>query len=136
MKIVELSKLITDELKAEEFLRQKGILKTFMHYPYCRNKHIGKVRRNFLKCFRCKREWSVRKGSILENLKIPFSKFILALKLFELEVPVLRAGKELNLAYNTTHKLFMLIRERIYTATCGDDLSLAFWKGEEKSKLK
>jgi len=47
----------------------------------------------------------VRKGSIFEKTKVSFSKFLMALKLFELEV-VLRASKELGLAYNTVHKLF------------------------------
>ena len=66
------------------------------------------------KCSQCKREWSIRKGSVLEGLKIPLHKFVLALKLFELEVPALRASKELGLAYNTVHKLFQLIRKKIY----------------------
>ena len=64
---MELTKLIDiarDEASAEEFLRKKGILKTFTCCPYCGNKHFGKVRRNVYKCYRCKREWSVRKGSI------------------------------------------------------------------------
>ena len=122
MNMVKLSKVITDEQKAEEFLREVGILKTFRKCPYCGNKHFGKVRRNFYKCYRCKREWSVRKGSVLERMKIPFNKFVLALKLFELEVPVLKACKELELSYNTVHRLFMLFREKIYKKTGEDDL--------------
>ena len=97
-------------------------MKTFRKCPYCGNKHFGKVRRNFYKCYRCKREWSVRKGSVLERMKIPFNKFVLALKLFELEVPVLKACKELELSYNTVHRLFMLFREKIYKKTGEDDL--------------
>jgi len=122
---MELTKFIDiarDEASAEEFLRKKGILKTFTQCPYCGNKHFGKVRRNVYKCYRCKREWSVRKGSIFEKTKVSFSKFLMALKLFELEVPVLRASKELGLAYNTVHKLFTLIREHIYRATSKDNL--------------
>ena len=122
MNMVKLSKVITDEQKAEEFLREVGILKTFRKCPYCGNKHFGKVRRNFYKCYRCKREWSVRKGSVLERMKIPFNKIVLALKLFELEVPVLKACKELELSYNTVHRLFMLFREKIYKKTGEDDL--------------
>ena len=55
-------------------------------------------------------------------MKIPFSKFVLALKLFELEVPVLKACKELELSYNTVHRLFMLFRERIYQKASEDNL--------------
>ena len=122
MNMVKLSKVMTDEHKAEEFLREIGILKTFRKCPYCGNKQCGKVRRNFYKCYLCKREWSVRKGSILERMKIPFNKFVLALKLFELEIPVLKACKELELSYNTVHKLFMVIRVKIYKKSSEDNL--------------
>lgn len=122
MDLLSLSVLISSEEKAEEFLRERGILKGFDSCPYCGNKHFGKVRRNLYKCYRCKREWSVRKGSILEKSKVSFSKFILALKLFELELPVLKASKELGLNYNTVHKLFTLIRERIYKYASRDDI--------------
>jgi len=122
MNMVKLSKVIADEQRAEKFLREIGILKTFRKCSYCGNKHFGKVRRNFYKCYRCKREWSVRKGSVLERMKIPFNKIVLALKLFELEVPVLKACKELELSYNTVHRLFMLFREKIYKKTGEDDL--------------
>ena len=122
MNMVKLSKVMTDEHKAEEFLREIGILKTFRKCPYCGNKQFGKVRRNFYKCYLCKREWSVRKGSILERMKIPFNKFVLSLKLFELEIPVLKACKELELSYNTVHKLFMVIRVKIYKKSSEDNL--------------
>ena len=122
MNMVKLSKVMTDEHKAEEFLREIGILKTFRKCPYCGNKQFGKVRRNFYKCYLCKREWSVRKGSILERMKTPFNKFVLALKLFELEIPVLKACKELELSYNTVHKLFMVIRVKIYKKGSEDNL--------------
>ena len=55
------------------------------------------------------------KVSILEDIKVPFSKFILAIKLFILEVPVNKAYKELGIAYNTAHK-YKRIRECIYTS--------------------
>ncbi len=119
---VKLMEIASDEERAEEFLREKRILKTYTQCPYCGSSRIGRVRRNMYKCYDCKREWSIRKGSILEKTKISFSKFIIALKLFELEVPVLRASKELGLFYNTVHKLFTLIRERIYEFTSKDDL--------------
>jgi transposase len=98
MNLVELLQTASSEEKAEEFLREKGILKTFDSCPFCHAKNIGKIRRNFYKCYKCKKEWSVRKDSILEYLKIPFSKFILAVKLFILEAPAHKAHKELDLA--------------------------------------
>jgi len=75
MNLGELLQMASSEEKAEEFLREKGILKTFDSCPFCYAKNVGKVRRNFYKCYKCK-EWSVRKDSSLEDLKVSFSKFI------------------------------------------------------------
>ena len=80
------------------------------------------------KCSQCKREWSIRKGSVLEGLKIPLHKVVRTLKLFELEVPALRASKELGLAYNTVHKLFQLIRKKIYQHSAQDDHWKERWR--------
>ena len=55
-------------------------------------------------------------------MKIPFNKFVLALKLFELEILVLKACKELELSYNTVHKLFMVIRGKIYKKSLENNL--------------
>ncbi|GIU72030.1 MAG: hypothetical protein KatS3mg003_1758 [Candidatus Nitrosocaldaceae archaeon] len=58
MKLIELAK-INDEKKAEEWLRDKGILKRFDRCIYCNNEHIGRVKDNCYRCYRCKKEWSV-----------------------------------------------------------------------------
>jgi len=118
MNLVELIEIASSEERAENFLRSKGILKNYEFCSYCGNNNIGKVRRNFYKCYSCRKEWSVRKGSILEGLKTPYSKFVLAIKLFILEIPVNKAYKELDLAYNTTHKIYGRIRECIYQYVC------------------
>jgi transposase len=125
MNLLELLQIASSEEKSEEFLRQKGVLKIFDSCPFCSAKNIGKVRRNFLKCYNCRREWSIRKDSILQDLKIPFSKFIIAVKLFILEVPVNRAYKELDLAYNTTHKIYTRLRRCIYKFVSKDDQLLS-----------
>lgn len=93
--------------------------------PFCGGRSIGRVRRNFFKCYSCRREWSVRKDSILEDLKVPFSKFLMAVKLFVLEVPVNRAYGELRIAYNTTHKIYSKIRELIYRFSTRDERVLS-----------
>jgi transposase len=105
MNLVELVKVTSSEEEAEKSLKTKGILKTFDRCSFCGHPEIGRVRRSFFKCYGYRKEWSIRKDSILEGLKVPFTKFILAVKLFILEVPVNKACKELELAYNTTHKM-------------------------------
>jgi len=125
MNLVELLQIASSEEKAEEFLREKGVLNTFDSCLFCNAKNIGKIRRNFYKCYKCKKEWSVRKDSILEDLKVPFSKFILAVKLFILEVAAHKAHKELDLAYNTTHKIYTKLRQCIYKFVSKDDQLLS-----------
>jgi transposase len=105
MNLVELVKVTSSEEEPEKFLRAKGILKTFDRCPFCGHQKIGRIRRSFFKCYGCRKEWCIRKDNILEGLKVPFTKFIPAVKLFILEVPVNKACKELELAYNTTHKM-------------------------------
>jgi hypothetical protein len=61
MNLVELLQIASSEEKAEEFLREIGLLKTFDSCPFCHAKNIGRIRRNFYKCYKCKKEWSVRK---------------------------------------------------------------------------
>jgi len=48
MNLLELLQIASSEERSEEFLRQKGVLKTFDSCPFCNAKNIGKVRRNFL----------------------------------------------------------------------------------------
>jgi len=55
MNLVELLQVTSSEEKAEKFLREKGVLKTFNNCPSCNTKNIGKVRRNFYKCYTYKK---------------------------------------------------------------------------------
>jgi transposase len=120
--LVEIANVIHDEKKAIEWLKDKGLVKRYDRCIYCNYDHIGRVKDNCYRCHKCKREWSIRKDSILYGLKVPFTKFIMALKLFELEVSVLKASKELQLSYNTTRKIFNIIRIKIYNHSIKDDI--------------
>jgi transposase len=62
----------------------------------------------------------------LPGLKISFTKFILAVKLFILKYLLIRfiknlIYKELSLAYNTTHKIYNRIRQCIFKFVSEDD---------------
>jgi transposase len=71
MNLVELVQVASSEEEAENFLRAKGILKTFDCCSFCGHPEIGRVRRSFFKCYGCRKEWCIRKDSILEGLKVP-----------------------------------------------------------------
>jgi len=113
MNLLELTRYTNDEESAEAYLREQGILKTYEECPYCGSKRFNRVRRFKYKCYSCHREWGVRRGSILEGLRVPFTKFLMAIKLFELDTSVREASKQLGLAYNTVYNIHSLIRKAI-----------------------
>lgn len=113
MNLSELAQYIGNEEKAEHALLELGILKRYTACPICGENRIGRVRRTKYKCYRCNKEWGVRRGSILEGLKVPFTKFLMAIKLFELDTSVRESAKQLSLAYNTVYRLFQIIRHAI-----------------------
>ena len=45
MNLIELSELLLDEKKAEQYLLEVGILKTFTHCEKCGSKKFGRIRR-------------------------------------------------------------------------------------------
>jgi len=47
------------------------------------------------------------------------SKFVLAVKLFEMDLSVRQAARQLELAYNTVYDIFMLIRTSIFDSYAG-----------------
>ena len=134
MNLVELLQVASSEERAEKFLRERGVLKTFDSYPFCNAENIGKVRRNFYKCYECKKEWSIRKDSILEDLKVWLSKFVLAVKLFILEVSANKAHKELDLAYNTIHKIYTKLNT-MYIQICFKRWSAFIRRSRNRWKL-
>jgi len=117
MNLVELTRYTNDKESSETYLREQGILKTYEDCPYCHSTRINRVRRAKYKCYSCSREWGVRRDSILEGLRVPFTKFLMAIKLFELDTSVREAAKQLGLAYNTVYNIHSLIRKAILVTT-------------------
>lgn len=124
MNLVDLQQYIADEERAEEYLRSQGILRTYDRCPWCASTSIGRIRRTKIRCYSCRKEWGPRKGSILEGTRVPFTRFLTALKLFELDTSVREAARQLDLAYNTVYGLFHLFRRAI-AATDTERFSLS-----------
>jgi transposase len=62
---------------------------------------------------RFRKEWGSRRGSILEGLRVPLVRVLIAIKLFELDTSVREAAHQLSLSYNTVYDLFDLFRQSI-----------------------
>ena len=113
MNLIDLQQYTISEEKAEEYLQAQGILQRFDHCPYCESNRIGRVRRGKYKCYGCRKEWGPRRGSILEGLRVPQVRVLIAIKLFELDTSVREAAHQLGLSYNTVYDLFDLFRQSI-----------------------
>jgi len=116
MNLSEFAQYIGDEEKAERALYELRILKRYTICPFYGEDRIGRVRRTKYKCYRCNQEWGVWRGSILEGLKVPFTKFLMVIKLFELDTSVRESAKQQDLAYNTVYYLYQILRYVIIIA--------------------
>ena len=113
MNLSELAQYIGKEEKAEQALLELGVLKRYTVCPSCGENRIGRVRRTKFKCYRCNKERGVRRGCIQEGLKIPFTKFLMAIMLFELDTSVRESPKQPGLTYNTVYRLYQIFRHAI-----------------------
>jgi transposase len=83
--LIDLSRCIRDEEAAETYLWDHGLLVFYTNCPHCGCSRLGRIRRPRFKCYGCRREWGVRKGSIFERSQVPISTLLLAAKVFELD---------------------------------------------------
>ena len=125
MNLIELQQHTISEERSEEYLRAQGILKQFKQCPYCEGTRIGRVRRGKYKCYNCRKEWGPRRGSILEGLRVPLVRVLIAIKLFELDTSVREAAHQLDLSYNTVYGLFDLFRQSIVSTDSETSFTLS-----------
>ena len=113
MKLLELNKIILDENKCEEYLREVGILKSFTNCPKCESDKLGMIRGDRYRCYTCKNEWTRRKGSVLSVTRFSNAEFLICLKYFSLEFSAEQTSQEFNLNYKTVRTLFQLFRMKM-----------------------
>jgi len=114
MEIMKVVQLAISEEKACAYLQSLGLLRVYKECPFCGSWRVGWIRRCIYKCYKCKREWSPRLGSVLEKTRINYSRLLILVKLFELEVSAHRASKELGMSYSTVYSFYRKFREGIY----------------------
>ena len=111
MNLLELSELLLDEKKAEGYLLKVGILKTFTECEKCGSDRITKISRGRHRCNSCLSEWSNKKGSVLYNNNLSYSKFIGIVKLFEMDIEASVTSNELLLNRNTINSNYLMLRK-------------------------
>jgi transposase len=141
--LIDLQQYTITEGKSEEFLQTECILQRFDHCPYCGNTRIGRVRRGKYKCYDCRKEWGPRRGSILEGLRVPRVRILIAIKLFELDTSVREAAHQFGLSNNTVYDLFDLFRQSIvrtdndtaFTLSGEIEMDESYFGGRRKGNL-
>ena len=105
----------------EEYLKRTGVLKTFDSCIHCHKGNINVVRDGkYYKCSSCNKEFSVKKDSILEGLKIDYLKFLTLLDYFEKGYTIRFTSKETKISKGTVKKVFGLCRKLIFQSLSGD----------------
>ncbi|MGE5621250.1 MAG: hypothetical protein ACM3U0_01620 [archaeon] len=66
-----------------------------------------------MKCYKCKKEWHRRKGSILESRHVTFSTYIGLLKLFSYGFSVNKISLELDLDYKSVVELTDTLKSKL-----------------------
>ena len=113
MNLIDLTDIIQSESAAEEYLQQVGILQSFEKCIHCESSQLNKVRRGNIKCYACKREWSSKKFSSIEDIRISPQKFLLTVKCFALKLNMETCATECDLNVITVKKIYNLIRASI-----------------------
>lgn len=136
MNLLELSELLLDEKKAEEYLLKVGILKTFTSCEKCGSNRITKISRGRHRCNSCLSEWNKRAGSILHGQSLSASKFLGLVKMFELELTAKDGSINMGVNLKTTKGVYHKIRLAVTETNNSDfDTFDKILKGENQEFL-
>lgn len=113
MNIADLINNVKDEDSARNLLQSLGVLKTFTFCFNCNSERLNILSRERLRCFDCKKEWSLKKDSILYNSNLSYTQFIWILKLYSLGMTASVTATELSLNSKTVENFFNLFRQII-----------------------
>lgn len=142
MRFEELVKLLSDERRVTEFLykRKKSIEPVVC--PFCGRRRFYIMGRKRIRCRKCRRDHDFLGGTWFGNLRIGYGKWLMLLKLFELEVSARKAGTQMALSYPAVHKAFDIIRHAVVFELAKTDRDLrgeieadeSYFGGKRKGK--
>ena len=143
MNLLELTKIIKTEKKAFEYLcEQKEKLGRKLLCPFCKSDKYYVMNRTYLRCKNCRKDYNPFSNTIFNKVKIGYRKWLLLIKLFEIETSARKASKEVKISYTTALKAFNLLRQVIASELAKNDEILkgeieadeAYFGGKRKGK--
>lgn len=141
MKLIELTKIVSDESKTLKYLeRVSGSKASCQHcgstkFYYMKSK-------NRIRCAECKKDIRPFINTLLGKIKITYSKWLVVIKLFELSVSANEAMYQTGLSYKTILKAYDILRRAIVMELAKTDKVLkgeveadeAYFGGKRKGK--
>jgi transposase-like protein len=103
----------SSDSEAEDKMLDMGILKYKEVCPYCGSTEIYHIRRNHIKCKKCRREWSKYKDSLLENIRIKHLTFLRIIEKIAEGTLLKNISDDLKVSYNTVLKVRNRIKNQI-----------------------
>jgi transposase len=118
--------IVYKEEKAKRFFLRQRWQARRKTCPHCEHVRVLRIRRQRLRCARCRYEFGDFTGTYLALLRIEFREWLWLLKLFELEVSARKAARQLGLSYPTVLKGFQVVRQ----ALAAQDRDFPLLRGE------
>ena len=121
-----MAKIVSNEPETVEFLQKKyGSKITCKH---CKSAKFYYMKsKNRIRCIKCRKDIRPFKNTLLGKIKIPYSTWLVVIKLFELSVSANEAAPQAGLSYKTVLKAYDILRQVIVRELAKTDKAL---KGE------
>lgn len=112
MDLLSLGKITSDESQSLKFLQSR--YKKQEMCPFCSSDRLYTMKsRMRYRCRSCKHDFKPFADARLNSVKIPYSKWLALIKLFELSVSAKAASEQTKTSYKTALKAFDAIRNSI-----------------------
>jgi transposase len=120
MDLIGLVKVASDERRSFEFLLERM---NILRCPSCGCGEVYVMSRVRLRCVACRKDFRPLNDTWFSEVKIPCSKWLVLVKLFELSTSARKAAEEVKVSYKTALKAFSVIRRAIaHELARGDEI--------------
>lgn len=142
MRFEELVKLLNNEKHITEFLYKRKKSLAPIICPYCGKRRFYVMNRKRIRCKKCRKDHNFLEDTWFGRLRIGFGKWLMLIKLFELEISARKAGTQVVLSYPTVHTAFDAMRQAIVHELAKNDKELrgeieadeSYFGGKRKGK--
>ena len=123
MNMIELLETVSDESKTLKYLEKKYGKR--ISCKHCKSKTYYYMKsKNRIRCKKCKKDIRAFEDTLLVKIKMPYSKWLVLIKLFQLSVTANEAASQADLSYKTALKAYDIFRWAIVMNLAKKDKAL------------